>query len=231
MISCSQLTSILLVISTCSCFGQEFIFTGHVVYKQNYERVNRALNYENINGSPYLVDDLIEGNIRFTKGKEVKNYLRYNAYTDEMEYLYGDKLMVITNANQIDNIRLGNYVFNYLEYVLKPETLSNGYLIKIVDGSCKFYKKLNVDFIDAHPALSSYDAAKPAIFEKRPDTWFLAFDNTPPFEIILDKKVVDRVFDKFDNVKQYAKQHKLKAKNPDDFAQVVKFFNAQNSQD
>ena len=132
MIFRKQLLIVLLTFHAFPSFSQqEFTFTANLVWKQSYEPVKRAFNYENIFGSPYLTDDLIEGTIRFTKGKEITTHLRYNAYTDEMEYLNGDKLMVITNPEEIDAIYLGNFVFNFLYHTLKNGKAETGYLVKI----------------------------------------------------------------------------------------------------
>ena len=227
----NQLLIVLLAFPVFFTNGQDgFLFTSDVVYKLGFEPVNRKLDYKNIDGSPYLVDNLIEGGVHFTKGKVIKNYLRYNAYADEMEYLEGSKLMVITNPNQIEVIYLGNFEFHFLYYTLASTEVRTGYLVKVVDGPCKLYKKINVAFVDAVPARSSYDPPKPATFLKKADTWFLSFENQPPTQVLLDKNVIDHFFGQDDRVKQYAKEQKLKAKKPEDLAEIVRYFNSLNGQ-
>ena len=66
--------------------------------------VQRTLNYDDIEGSPYLDDDLIKGYIKFNLGDSSVQYLRYNVYADEMEYLEGNEVLVIENVKDLDHV-------------------------------------------------------------------------------------------------------------------------------
>ncbi len=199
---------------------------GRKKYLGDFVPVRRKLNYSEIEGTPYAEEVLLEGYLILKRGDTVKNYFRYNIYTDEIEYLDGQELKVLLNHYEMDRLLLDGVTYVRIDYNSGIK-LKSGYLIPEVEGPCALYKKLNVTFNDPMPPRSSYDKATPANFERKSDQWFISFDGAPARMVALNKNVIRKVFPPRDvrNLEEYVDKNKLKPKREMDFVKIITYYN------
>ena len=169
--------------------GLVAFFSSHVVISQKinmreyigtYVPVMRTFDYSEVEGSPYLNDKLIGGIVKFNNGDSLNQYLRYDMYSDEMEFLEKGKLFTILKSQMknLDHIYLSGNSIIYKEYFIKKNAHS-GYLLELVNDQCSLYKRLRVEFQDAEPAKTSYHKPTPAQFVTKSDQWLYSINGKP----------------------------------------------------
>jgi hypothetical protein len=195
-------------------------------YFGNFKTINRSINYENIQGSPYLDEELIQGYVKFSLGDSNVYFLRYNIYADEMEYLDGSSLKIISNPSELDHVHVNKHSFYYTTYKFR-NSFKEGYLEKLVDGTVELYLKYDVDFKKYEEAKSSYHEAKPERFETGQPTWYASVENGPIKNFEVNKSGLESIFqDDYAEVQKYIKSNKLKLRKEED---VIKLFEHYNS--
>lgn len=194
-------------------------------YQGEFVEFPRVLNYSDIDGSPYAIKDLIQGFVFFHGGDSAVNYLRYNIYEDEMEYLEGNKIKVVMNPYIVKKIYLNDKEYLYKDFLVGLRR-EQGYMITEVTGSCSVYRRMNVEFEDAKPPASSYDKSTPPTFKRLDDSWLISMGDNPPREFGLSKKVLLEVFgNESEELESYAKKNNLKVRKPEDFLEIVRYYN------
>ncbi len=205
---------------------QIYVTEGKLLDK--YEPVSYTLNYEDIEGSPYLNDTLVKGLVRFDNGDTITAYMRFNIYEDGIEYLEGEKIQAIDNDFQIRYALIGRDKMVYLKYGY-GKISKKGYLIEKVAGKCKLYLKHNIKFENAEPALTSYHQPKPAMFVKRPIQWFVSNDGGPVVNLWLTKSELEEIFgNQYTALERYRKKEKLKLRREEDVILLFEYFNSIN---
>ena len=217
--------SIIFLFFICYVNGQVNLDPLTVGVSQGSHRIQLSKIDLSIKGNPYLNDGLspftIEG-----ANSNVK-LLRYNHYSDEMEYLNEnvsydlDKLqnMIITFINS-------NKKFIYIEhYKLEDGNLESGFLQILSEGkNINLYKKEKVilkeilqkeDIMDVGTLTKEYTSDKPI--------YFMNFKN----DIILipNKKKEFINFFKDDKIKAYINKEKINSTNESDLIKLTKFIN------
>lgn len=208
-----------------SSIGQTLFVVGFQEFKGEYAPVRREISYDDIDGSPYLDARLIKGLVNFRHGEDVVYFLRYDLYTDEIEYLQGGNLQVIQNQYTLEEIILDNHKIVYRDFFIK-NLKHNGYLIQTNDSECRLYKKLRVEFQEAKPPESSYDNSTPAKFVSRPIQWFYAHEGEPIRLFTADNSGLKQFSGEFySQLKLHIKKAKLKLKNEEDMVALFEHYN------
>ena len=157
--------ALLILLSTMEAFCQlEQIEEFNNILLRTRASESRFKEYEDIEGNPYSNKDLIPGTIVFVSGNHVDNLpLRYNWYSNDMEFKYQGNVLALPRTQDIDYIMIeGNkYVpFYYLKNM-------SGYMIELCRGNYSLFRRENVRFVEAKPPQSGYDVYQPAKFQ-----WF-----------------------------------------------------------
>ena len=141
---------LLTIISASQSLAQEFRILTKDVYYGDFEIISTKLNYSDIAGNPYLNKDLVLGQVIFENGDTTEYYLRYDMYSDDIEYLINKSLYSVVNIPALDHIDLNGQRIVYQTFYNKGRK-SKGYLIQLVSDQCNLYQKLQVKFEDAQP--------------------------------------------------------------------------------
>ena len=217
---------ILLTVPASTIFGQRIETLRFEMFSGYYEPINRTLNYDDVEGSPYLDPELIKGYVKFRLGDTADYFLRYNIYADEMEYLDGDKLFVINNPDQVDVVAVNNHELYYTTYKFR-NSFKKGFLEKLVDGHYALYIKYNIDYEKRKEARSSYEKPIPDRFVKKSPTWYCSIDNGPIKNFENDNSGLEELFRQdYPDVKAYIKSEKLKLRKPEDVIKLFEYFNS-----
>ena len=197
-------------------------------YRGIFVPVERQINFSEIEGSPYLNEKLIGGMVKFTNGDSVNYFLRYDMYSDEMEYLDKTKLLTINKslAQNLDHLRLSNDNFVYKEFYIKKNK-DEGYLIRLVDDRCKLYKRLTIDFQNAAPTKTGVHEGTPDAFVNKRVLWFYSIDNKPITFFSADNAGLKAIAGShYEKLKSYTKKERLKIRKEED---LIRWFNYYNS--
>jgi len=157
----------------------ETYFNDFITSKIGTETV---MSYQSIDGDPYIYKDFEKGSIKFEKDKNIVGKLRYNMYTDEIEFMYRNNVLILVYEDSFSGIRLGDYNIIQMKYPHDNEKNKPGYFIQLTKGSYNLLCKKSVAFLEAEkPKL--YGESKPGRFAKNPDKFYLINSDQSLFEI------------------------------------------------
>ena len=115
-----------------------------------------------INGSPYLNDEFLNGKVYTTsKTQFVDIPLRLNIYNDQVEFRNAEgQVYAIATPEIIELIEFGEYQIEYLSYQ-NGNKVSTGYFLLLEKGEASLYSKLRVTLEQPKKA-GGYQDAQPA---------------------------------------------------------------------
>ena len=207
-------------------YAQLVLETNGRPYTGQYRPIVRSLSYQDIDGSPYLDSRLIPGIVMFDTGDSLIYYLRYDIYSDEVEYLQNEELLTITNKDELDVVFLNNNKFIYKTYRINDREY-NGYLVQSVTNQCNLYQKHRVDFQGAKPPKSSYEPGTPDKFIKRKVSWLYSCGEDPITLFTPDNKSLAKITGSYyKQVSGYMKENKLKPGREGDIILIFEYYNS-----
>lgn len=217
---------LILVLLAGPVISQRLDEVGRELYYGAYEPISRTLNYAEIQGSPYLDDDLVKGYVKFIYGDSTVQFLRYNIYTDEVEYLADEKLLVIKNATQVHYVYVNGHWFYYKTYKFR-NAFKKGFLEKLVSGHFELYVKYAVDYEKKKNPESSYEKATPDRFVRKLPTYYFAIDNGPIINFDNSKSGLEEIFrEDYPEIKKLIKSEKLKLRQQEDLVKIFEYYNS-----
>ncbi len=224
------------------------IITGQVVpdggYRSTIERpdmellsrlrLNRTMsgiekvNYSNIQGDPFLFKDFIPGSITLKTGEALPLYLRYDIFTDEMQFRQKDEIYVLINTEDISLIMMDTLRFVYTRYMKSPGDISsiqNSWFLLKEDGKCRLLIKKNLRLQSAEDA-KPYQLAKPGKFIHTNDSFYLQPEGQNALRVTSKKDILNILSDKTSELNKFIDSGKLGAKDINDLRKIVAFYNA-----
>jgi hypothetical protein len=188
--------------------------------------ISKFLTEANINGTPFLNDEFIEGSIFTTsKTQYVDVPLRYNIYNDQIEFQLGEApVQALAAPETIELIEYGDFVFEYAPYT-NAKKIKRGFFIVKEKGNATLYSKPQVIFENAKKP-AAYQDAVPARFLNRPDEYYIRVGKEPAM-LIAKKKDLEEVFpDHKDEISGFIKKNKVKPNDQESLKELVQFYNS-----
>ena len=203
------------------------------IQEQQYVEINNQgrTALDNIDGTPFITDEFIKGEIIDTKKEiEVPALLKYNAYLDEF-------MIQLDDENQNFKLpRVERYEFLYkgkrftilINDQLFDDT-DNKYVVELVNTpEVKLYKQYYVELDPGREPRNSYDSGRKPSFNRN-DKFYLKLPNQPIKQLKTDRKEFASQFPaKFSSdIKDFIYDKKLKFK-PDteefDILRVMRYY-------
>ncbi|MTI33227.1 hypothetical protein [Xanthovirga aplysinae] len=186
----------------------------------------RTYSYDEIKGSPYLPDEFVKGNVIIhVKKKKFLLPLRYNAYSDQIEYLKNGTSMVFKNPFLISKVEFGGstYVFKMTDGFSKDK--KGSFFVQLYGSErIELLKKQQVRFIPEQVAKDSYSSNKPPKFSKVLEEFYIVFgENTPVLLSKSKKRIIGILEDKGYKVKDFIKKEKLNLKEEEGLIRLMEF--------
>lgn len=104
-----------------------------------------------------------------------------------------DQVLVLTNRNKIDSIRLDNKTYQYLKF-FEDQTVNSGYFVRLTPGECSLFKKSPKRFQEEKPPQSGYEGYVPPSFIQEDDEFYVSFDEAPLIQVPDRKKKIQKLF-------------------------------------
>ncbi len=192
--------------------GQTQEFSTGILKKIKAKDV-RDTRLGNINGSPYFEENFKKGIIQLN-GKPQKEivYLRYNAFSDEIEmtpheFQYKTDQAIIKDKEVSCVIEADTYV--YLPFINKFSGLPKiGYLIEKYRGDTyNLYLNKTKVYLEATQARTGLERSFPARFTDDLTYYYNKNGNTPR-AVKLSKSKLIELFEDTDRAKKYLKENK-----------------------
>jgi hypothetical protein len=173
--------------------------------------------------SAYLTSGFIVGEVIMANGAVIDNMpLRYNLYTQQMQYIDGDDTLAIGNPQEIEYLVAGGKTFVYVAYKCNDE-IKTGYFELLEDGECRLLKRWFARYQVKDQTTRNTDDC--GVFY-RDCNCFLQFGDRPA-EVVSRKKkhFVDSFGDQEEKIQEIMRLEKLKNNREDDLRKIVAFYN------
>ena len=227
-------------------FYSFFILNTYVLFAQNIgsngiksdSRINDLFeliknkvsknSYSNkkIKGSEYFNEKFKPADVKyFNKDLNQNIFLRYNAYSDELEFTNNPKTqssdkILMKNVNISCQIEGEKYI--YTDYIIENDSRKKGYLIELYSGKkyVLYEKKLKI-FMEGSNAKTSLERSFPPRFVEK-HKYFISKNNTTKMEVKLNKKSIIDFLDVEEKlIKKIIKEGKLKFKQSSDLKFIL----------
>jgi len=181
----------------------------------------KTFKYDEIAGdSPYIGKE-------FSNAKTAINYeqvpIRYNSYTDEIEFKKDGNIQVLPKTTDLSRIE----VLSPKQVIVLLDTSDdlNGYFFELVNGKNTLYKKIKTKFTDVVPAANSYASEKPANFRTLPTMYYIKTQNGFIKKPKNQKDIINQFPDQKDSLTSFFKSNKIKFDKDEDLIKLVTFLN------
>ncbi len=169
-------------------------------------------NDANTTGSKYLSDNF--QNARVNKGEQ--NFLiRYNAYSDIMEYKNGADVLELIKEKNTHFIFQDGTVYELFSYNLKSASLERYHKVLVENKNVKISKFESIKLIPAKKALNSYETDTQAAYKANKEVYFITYNNQT-VEFDGKQKSLEKIIPgKADVIKAFYKENKIKENDSD----------------
>ncbi|MFW6369870.1 MAG: hypothetical protein ACOC10_01540 [Bacteroidota bacterium] len=232
-----KLLCILFLAVTCfpDAFSQDGLLVGYNTKQAiDFFRTNKSGNElidashaaEKIQGSPYLNDEFIEGNVYTTsKTRFVNVPLRYNIYNDQVEFRNADdQVLAIAAPDVIEQVEFGEFQMEYIPF-LDRKKISKGYFVVLEKGDASLYFRPNVILEQAKQA-AAYQDAQPPRFIRRSDEYYIKIGKDAAKPASKKKDLLNIFTDTGKDVSTFIKNNKIKPGNKESLTELVIHYNA-----
>lgn len=175
-------------------------------------------------GSPYLQDDFIMGEIFANDGKAPRIMLRYNIYEDHMEFQQGETFYALKPEKSVDKVRLGVQVFVVEEYPYKGKS-KVGYLQRLDSGKVILLAKKGIDLSEAQQPSAMKYTITPAKFSRTADIYYYRIGNEI-MKVESVKKIIASLPDHQEEVSKFVKENSVSVKDEGELTKLFKFYNS-----
>ena len=173
--------------------------------------------------SPDFNDDAVSGSKYFdekfsnaTVNKGTQNFqIRYNAYSDLMEYKNGaDLLELIKEQNTYFQFNNGD-VYELMTYNVKGSNVSRYNQVLVDKNNIKVSKFKSIKLVEAKAAANSYDTGSPAAYKPNKEVYYVTLNNETT-EFDGKQKTVEKMLpSKSAEIKKFFKENRIKENDAD----------------
>ena len=221
-------------LNTCGLFSQNIGSNGvksdsriNDLFELIKNKVSKnSYSNKEIKGSEYFNEKFKPADVKyFNKDLNQNIFLRYNAYSDELEFTNNPKTqssdkILMKNINISCQIEGEKYI--YTDYIDENDFRKKGYLIELFSGKkyVLYEKKLKI-FMEGSNAKTSLERSFPPRFVEK-HKYFISKNNTTKMEVKLNKKSIIDFLDVEEKlIKKIIKERKLKFKQSSDLKVIL----------
>jgi hypothetical protein len=178
-----------------------------------------------IEGTPYLNEQYIEGEIFFGEANRTKVPVRYNIFQDLMEYQQNGKALVLDPSKKIRMVKMGDETFVVEKFSMDGKT-KYGFLSILDTGKMTLLSKKMIKYQQPLQGKALDGGDLPAKFSRLSDAYFYRIGDGELKEVGSLKDVIASLPDKQEEVKQFAKKEKISPKKEDELLKLVRYYNS-----
>ena len=209
---------------TCPAFGQTMTgmdLKDHMLIKLTKEYDRSVKDFE---GSPFLNEEFIPGQV-FSSGKKYTSVpLRYNIFNDQMEFKQNDLTYALYPGERIIKVILADETYVVEKYEIRSK-IDYGYLTRLDSGKLTVLAKKVVRFTDKQEAKALESSNKPAKFTRAADLYYYKIGNGELTKSSSLKNLIEDLPDHQADVEAYAKKEKLSTRNAEDLMKLAAYYN------
>ncbi len=184
------------------------------------------LTEDDIEGSPYLNDQFIEGSVFTTaKARFIGIPLRYNIYNDQVEFRKGDGIVQVLAAPAIiEKIEMGDISLEYSPYSIQKK-IKHGFFVVLEKGNASLYSRPGIIFKEAEKA-EAYKEPQPPRFIRKADEYFIRIGEDPALPVTKRKDLVEILNDHEKDVSKFINDNQINTNKPETLIKLVQYYNS-----
>ena len=184
------------------------------------------LTEKDIQGSPYLNDEFVNGTIftvQMLKYSDIP--LRFNIYNDDLEFKTPTgEVMALSAPEILEKAEFGNMQMVYSPYS-QTNKIKKGFFVVLEQGKASLYSKPGIVFQEpTEPA--AYKEAEPAKFVRKADEYYIRIGAEQAILIGNKKELIAAFPDNQDKIESFINKNKIKTNKPESLKEVVRFYNS-----
>ncbi len=189
----------------------------------------RVSSFDEYDGTIYMRSGYKESSVVDERAGTYDAKLRYNVYTDALEYTQGGKFYNLVKISTV-HARIDDDYFYYCDFKTQRRLKRNGYYVLVdLNDKYRIYKKFTLKFREPEQNSMTKIAAPGEI---RMITTYYIEEAGVIMELPTNKKDMLATFsDKENDLKQYLKKEKIRLKKEEDLIRLVARYNALKSSD
>lgn len=173
--------------------------------------------------SAYLTPGFVTGEVVMANGAVIGDMpMRYNLYTQQMQYIDGRDTLAIGNPQEISYLNVGDKTFVYCAYKCGGE-IKTGYFELLEEGECRLLKRWYARYHVKDQSPQSTDEC--GVFY-RDCNCFLQFGDRPATVVSQKRKTFLSSFgNQGEKIKKMMRLERLKTNQEDDLRKIVAYYN------
>jgi hypothetical protein len=179
---------------------------------------------EPVVGTPYLTEAFVNGDVYSKKGKFSGLPMRYNIYTDNIEFKEKNATYILDPSADIRKVDMGTYRFVVEQYEVKGKS-KLGFFTLLDSGKVTLMSKKEVNFREKQPPKALETDWSPAKYTPAGEEYHFKIGSGPLQKVSSVKKLIESLPDKQDEVKEFAGKEKI-SKNEEELTKLIKFYNS-----
>ena len=190
-----------------------------------YASTAQQASASKIEGTPYLNEQFVEGEIVFGEANRTKVPVRYNAFQDLMEYQQNGKALALDPSKKIKEVKMGDEVFIVEKYNMEGKS-KLGFLNLLDTGKITLVSKKIVKYQEPLKGRGFDGGDLPAKFSRSSDAFFYRIGDGELKEIGNLKELIASLPDSQEEIKQFAKKEKISPKKQEELRKLVRYYNS-----
>jgi hypothetical protein len=224
--------TVFITISKMNCYAQ----VKQVISAPNRSNVAAAQTYLGlgslasseetyaIEGTPYSTEAYVLGDV-FLKQKVFEDIeMRYNIYSNRIEYKENGALMYLSPNNQILKVVMNNETLVINQFEVKGK-LTPTYFVRLDSGAVTLLAKKNIGFRSQQLG-KPIEGDVPAKYTQLPDEYFIKKLDGPLVRIQSIKKLIEYLPDHKAEMETFAKKEKISANKPAELTRFIQYYNS-----
>ncbi|HEX5169021.1 MAG TPA: hypothetical protein VFW11_07590 [Cyclobacteriaceae bacterium] len=196
----------------------------HVLIKMSQQSVFQDApgNYD---GSPYLMDEFVQGEVFINDGNFKGIPLRYNVYKDYVEFKKDNQVYILDPSAKIRRIVMGANILVVKEYPFHGNN-KIGFLSMIDSGKATLFSRHVVTYREAQPPKPIETTGKSPRYTEMPDVFYFRIGEGPLKEIESMKKMLEAFPDEAVQLKTFANKEKISVRKKDELVRFFQYYNS-----
>ena len=188
--------------------------------------INRSLDPEDTNGSPYLNDEFKEGKVYVNGDISLEKPMRYNAYKSEIEIFAGEKEYAPLLKRAYIIAKIGKKTYKMLPYTTDNDLQRVGYFNPLNEGNTVLLFKPEVKLRQGKVPDTNYDRYRPPTFIDV-SSYYIKKGEAPAEKTRLSKNwVLKTLGDNKKELQEYISSNKLNLRQEEDVVALLDFYNS-----
>lgn len=185
-----------------------------------------TLTESDVQGSPYLNDEFVNGTIFTTSKLQYNNIpLRYNIYNDQIEFKSPEnEIQALATPEIVEALKIGDVKMVYAPYS-SFKKIRHGFFRVEEEGKTSLYSREGIIFKKAE-APGGYKDAEPPKFINKPLSYYIRVGMEEAKKVGNKKDIVKIFPDHKNEITAFIKKNKTKPNKPESLKKLVQYYNS-----